>query len=148
MGLFDRLANLLGLRKKEVNVLVVGLNNSGKSTVINNFKREDDRCIDIVPTVGYNVEKFSCKLNNDEQTTFDVELTSLQLFYVITCTCWFIKAHIATKQNNYIRLQILFLQNIHEYKFEYMTYKTLCSFFYLPNNFTKRVNIHFIFQLL
>lgn len=64
MGLFDRLAALLGLRKKEVNVLVVGLNNSGKSTVINNFKREDDRCIDIVPTVGFNVEKFACKLNS------------------------------------------------------------------------------------
>ncbi|TGZ48530.1 ADP-ribosylation factor-like protein 6 [Temnothorax longispinosus] len=31
MGLFDRLANLLGLRKKEVNVLVVGLNNSVKN---------------------------------------------------------------------------------------------------------------------
>ncbi|XP_031781778.1 ADP-ribosylation factor-like protein 6 isoform X7 [Nasonia vitripennis] len=28
MGLFDHLANLVGLRKKEVNVLVVGLNNS------------------------------------------------------------------------------------------------------------------------
>lgn len=67
MGLFDRLANLLGLRKKEVNVLVVGLNNSGKSTVINNFKREDDRCIDIVPTVGFNVEKFACKLNSEER---------------------------------------------------------------------------------
>ncbi|XP_063989860.1 ADP-ribosylation factor-like protein 6 isoform X2 [Diachasmimorpha longicaudata] len=59
MRLFDRLANLLGLKKKEVNVLVVGLNNSGKSTVINHFKREDDRCIDIVPTVGFNVEKFA-----------------------------------------------------------------------------------------
>lgn len=67
MGLFDRLANLLGLRKKEVNVLVVGLNNSGKSTVINNFKREDDRCIDIVPTVGFNVEKFACKLNSEKR---------------------------------------------------------------------------------
>lgn len=61
MGLFDRLANLLGLRRKEVNVLVVGLNNSGKSTVINHFKREEDRCLDIVPTVGFNVEKFACK---------------------------------------------------------------------------------------
>lgn len=67
MRLFERLANLLGLRKKEVNVLVVGLNNSGKSTVINNFKREDDRCIDIVPTVGFNIEKFACKSNNVRQ---------------------------------------------------------------------------------
>lgn len=75
MGLFDRLANLLGLRKKEVNVLVVGLNNSGKSTVINNFKREDDRCIDIVPTVGFNVEKFACKLNNEKRSSAqDVKL--------------------------------------------------------------------------
>lgn len=64
MGLFDRLTNILGLKKKEVNVLVVGLNNSGKSTVINNLKREDDRCINILPTVGYNVEKFACKLND------------------------------------------------------------------------------------
>lgn len=67
MGLFDRLANILGLRKKEVNVLVVGLNNSGKSTVINNFKREDDRYIDIVPTVAFNVEKFACKLQRKKK---------------------------------------------------------------------------------
>ncbi|XP_033224861.1 ADP-ribosylation factor-like protein 6 isoform X1 [Belonocnema kinseyi] len=70
MGFFDRLANLLGLRKKEVNVLVVGLNNSGKSTVINHFKREEDRCIDIVPTVGFNVEKFAFK--NVSFTAFDM----------------------------------------------------------------------------
>ncbi|KAH0552447.1 ADP-ribosylation factor-like protein 6 [Cotesia glomerata] len=60
MKVFDRLVHALGLKKKEVNVLVVGLNNSGKSTVINHFKREDERCIDIVPTVGFNVEKFAC----------------------------------------------------------------------------------------
>lgn len=78
MGLFDRLANLLGLRKKEVNVLVVGLNNSGKSTVINNFKREDDRCIDIVPTVGFNVEKFACKSNSEVgQSVKDCEILLL-----------------------------------------------------------------------
>ncbi|XP_015601576.1 ADP-ribosylation factor-like protein 6 [Cephus cinctus] len=70
MGLFDRLTGLLGLKKKEVNVLVIGLNNSGKSTVINHFKREDDRCIDIVPTVGFNVEKFAFK--NVGFTAFDM----------------------------------------------------------------------------
>lgn len=61
MGLFDRLIHLIGIKKKEVNVLVVGLNNSGKSTVINHFKREEDRYVDIVPTVGFNIEKFACK---------------------------------------------------------------------------------------
>lgn len=82
MGLFDRLASLFGLRKKEVNVLVVGLNNSGKSTVINNFKREDDRCIDIVPTVGFNVEKFACKLIGRGATKCQKKKCEIQLLSV------------------------------------------------------------------
>lgn len=82
MGLFDRLANLLGLRKKEVNVLVVGLNNSGKSTVINNFKREDDRCIDIVPTIGFNVEKFACKLHRGKRHEY---VKSIVFDSILTC---------------------------------------------------------------
>jgi GTPase SAR1 family protein len=58
MGFFDKLANVLGLKKKECNVLIVGLDNSGKSTLLNNFKTEEQRQADIVPTVGFNVEKF------------------------------------------------------------------------------------------
>jgi len=58
MGLFDRLANILGLRKKECNVLVVGLDNSGKSTILNHFKPADEKYHNIVPTVGFSVEKF------------------------------------------------------------------------------------------
>ncbi|KAJ8963417.1 hypothetical protein NQ318_018897 [Aromia moschata] len=58
MGLFQKLAHFLGVKKREVNVLVVGLNNSGKSTVVNKFKNEDERIAEIVPTVGFSVEKF------------------------------------------------------------------------------------------
>lgn len=61
MGLFEKLALFLGIRKKEVNVLVIGLNNSGKSTVINRFKNEEDRLTEIVPTVGFSVERFQRK---------------------------------------------------------------------------------------
>lgn len=61
MGLFQKLALFLGIRKKEVNVLVIGLNNSGKSTVINRFKNEEDRVAEIVPTVGFSVERFQRK---------------------------------------------------------------------------------------
>nr|CAD7589709.1 unnamed protein product [Timema genevievae] len=63
MGLWDKLVSLLGFKKKEVNVLVIGLNNSGKSTVINHFKNEEERTVDIVPTVGFNVEKFKKELD-------------------------------------------------------------------------------------
>lgn len=61
MGLFQKLAHFLGVKKREVNVLVIGLNNSGKTTVVNRFKNEDDRISEIVPTVGFSVEKFQSK---------------------------------------------------------------------------------------
>ncbi|KAF2356813.1 Small GTP-binding protein domain [Trinorchestia longiramus] len=70
MGLFDKLAFSLGLKKREANVLVVGLDNAGKSTVLNHFKPEDQRTSDVVPTVGYNVEKFKTK--NVGLTAFDM----------------------------------------------------------------------------
>ena len=66
MGFFDKLANILGLKKKECNVLVVGLDNSGKSTILNHFKPADEKYHNIVPTVGFSVEKFKskfCKFN-------------------------------------------------------------------------------------
>ncbi len=61
MGLFDKLATVLGLRKRECNVLVVGLDNSGKSTVLNHFKPEEQKQAEVVPTVGFNVERFKSR---------------------------------------------------------------------------------------
>uniref|UniRef100_T1IP28 ADP-ribosylation factor-like protein 6 n=1 Tax=Strigamia maritima TaxID=126957 RepID=T1IP28_STRMM len=61
MGLFDKLTIWLGVRKREASVLVVGLDNSGKTTIINHFKPSDQKSIDIVPTVGFNIEKFRAK---------------------------------------------------------------------------------------
>nr|XP_005992054.1 PREDICTED: ADP-ribosylation factor-like protein 6 isoform X2 [Latimeria chalumnae] len=59
MGLFDKLASWLGLKRREVNVLCLGLDNSGKSTIINHLKPASARVQDIVPTIGFSVEKFS-----------------------------------------------------------------------------------------
>ncbi len=61
MGLWDRLAGVLGLRKRECNLLVVGLDNSGKSTVLNHFKPEENQQAEVVPTVGFNVERFKSR---------------------------------------------------------------------------------------
>ena len=38
MGFFDRLGRLLGLKKKELNILCIGLDNSGKTSIINKLK--------------------------------------------------------------------------------------------------------------
>ena len=43
MGMFDKLAGWLGLKKKEVNVLCLGLDNSGKTTIINKLKPSNVR---------------------------------------------------------------------------------------------------------
>ncbi|XP_067352324.1 ADP-ribosylation factor-like protein 6 isoform X1 [Channa argus] len=69
MGLFDKLAGWLGL-KKEVNVLCLGLDNSGKTTIINQLKPSNAQVQDIVPTIGFSIEKF--KSSSLSFTVFDM----------------------------------------------------------------------------
>lgn len=61
MGFFDRLLAALG-RKTKVSVLVVGLDNSGKTTIIQRLKmarsQNPQASISTTPTVGFNVEEF------------------------------------------------------------------------------------------
>ena len=61
MGLLDSLIEWLGLRRREVNVLVVGLDNSGKSSLLNYLRPRESQSNDIAPTIGFNVEHFTCK---------------------------------------------------------------------------------------
>lgn len=70
MGIFDKLANFLRLKKKEINILCIGLDNSGKTTIINRLKPEKAQAHDIVPTVGFTVEKFMSQSLNF--TVFDM----------------------------------------------------------------------------
>ena len=61
MGFFDKLVSLFGIKKKECRVVVVGLDNSGKTTVLNHFKPMEAKDTLIVPTIGFAVEQFKCK---------------------------------------------------------------------------------------
>ncbi|XP_022068783.2 ADP-ribosylation factor-like protein 6 isoform X3 [Acanthochromis polyacanthus] len=70
MGLLDKLSGWLGLRKKEVNVLCLGLDNSGKTTIINQLKPANAQAQEIVPTIGFNIEKF--KSSSLSFTVFDM----------------------------------------------------------------------------
>ena len=64
MGLFDKLASMIKGKKEQVNILVIGLNNSGKSTIVNHFKEPEERQSIVVPTVGFNVERFQSQFND------------------------------------------------------------------------------------
>jgi ADP-ribosylation factor-like protein 6 len=62
MGFFDRLLRAFGVSKEKVNVLVVGLDNSGKTTIIEKLKRVGKpgaMAVETAPTVGFNVDQFS-----------------------------------------------------------------------------------------
>lgn len=48
-------------KPKQISILIIGLNNSGKSTIVNFFKNKDDRKSISVPTIGFNIEHFESK---------------------------------------------------------------------------------------
>jgi len=48
-----------GFSKKKARILVIGLDNSGKSTIINHLKSKKTSSTEITPTVGFQVEEFS-----------------------------------------------------------------------------------------
>jgi len=70
MGLLDKLSDLIN-SKKNANLLMVGLDNSGKTSIVNWLKTSDGKnTSSSAPTVGFNVEKFTAKSLNF--TTFDM----------------------------------------------------------------------------
>lgn len=52
------ISQAFGLLKKEAKVLVVGLDNSGKTTLLNNLKLRRAALHEVAPTVGFQVESF------------------------------------------------------------------------------------------
>mmetsp|Transcript_27546 Transcript_27546/g.38026 ORF Transcript_27546/g.38026 Transcript_27546/m.38026 type:complete len:188 (-) Transcript_27546:105-668(-) len=55
----------IGLKKMKGTVIVVGLQNSGKSTIVNCLKNPEDKLQEVAPTVGFSVEQVyleKCKL--------------------------------------------------------------------------------------
>ncbi|XP_073848226.1 ADP ribosylation factor-like 6 [Musca autumnalis] len=59
MGMFNNFLSLIKVNKEKMTVLVVGLNNSGKSSIIQQFKRRNDANSYIsIPTVGFTHEEF------------------------------------------------------------------------------------------
>ena len=58
MGLFKMIAEALGWSKRQCKIIVVGLDNSGKSTLINHLKPKKAASYEVAPTVGFSEERF------------------------------------------------------------------------------------------
>jgi ADP-ribosylation factor-like protein 6 len=48
-----------GSKVQKAQIIIVGLDNSGKSTMINKLKPDKYQQVDIAATVGFKVEKFT-----------------------------------------------------------------------------------------
>lgn len=59
MGFISTLLISLGFTKKKCNILLVGLDNSGKTTIVNQMKAERTLNSETAPTVGFNLEQFT-----------------------------------------------------------------------------------------
>lgn len=67
--LIGKFLTILGFKRREANILVVGLDNSGKSTILNYLKRKEDQVEEVVPTVGFTVERLSGLAKNKSGLT-------------------------------------------------------------------------------
>eukprot|EP00736_Rhodelphis_marinus_P009989 Rmarinus@m.27327 len=59
MGFLKNLFIKLGWSKEPCHIVVLGLDNAGKSTIIQRLKAKKTAVQDVVPTVGFQVEKFT-----------------------------------------------------------------------------------------
>uniref|UniRef100_A0A0R3RHE0 ADP-ribosylation factor-like protein 6 n=1 Tax=Elaeophora elaphi TaxID=1147741 RepID=A0A0R3RHE0_9BILA len=59
MGLLSQLSIALGVSRKQVSILMIGLDNSGKSTIVNQMKAQEDQVVQVLPSIGYTTEKFT-----------------------------------------------------------------------------------------
>lgn len=60
----------MGNSAKKSNIIIVGLDNSGKTTLINTLKPKSKQELDLAATVGFKVENFSRQ--NINFTVFDM----------------------------------------------------------------------------
>ncbi|KAI9144304.1 ADP-ribosylation factor-like protein 6-like protein [Paraphysoderma sedebokerense] len=73
MKFISKFLSSLGILRKQVNVLLIGLDNSGKSTIANWFKLQKTPDASAVPpTVGFKVERFNHASHNLSFTVFDM----------------------------------------------------------------------------
>ena len=61
MGFWNSFLTWLKIKKKEANILIVGLDNSGKSTIVQYFQSPGAKRTETVPTIGFRVDKIKSK---------------------------------------------------------------------------------------
>ena len=69
---------------KEVRILILGLDNAGKTTILYRLQNESDEAVQTIPTIGFNVETLQYKnikvrKSNTEERKRGASFTSLSM---------------------------------------------------------------------
>jgi len=59
---------------KEVRILILGLDNAGKTTILYRLQNESDEAVQTIPTIGFNVETLQYK---NIKVRYDVKMISI-----------------------------------------------------------------------
>ena len=73
--MFSRLFESL-FGSKEVRILILGLDNAGKTTILYRLQNESDEAVQTIPTIGFNVETLQYK---------NIKVNSFFIFSVCFC---------------------------------------------------------------
>ena len=58
---------------KEVRILILGLDNAGKTTILYRLQNESDEAVQTIPTIGFNVETLQYKNIKVRENTYHYE---------------------------------------------------------------------------
>ena len=64
---------------KEVRILILGLDNAGKTTILYRLQNESDEAVQTIPTIGFNVETLQYK----NIKVSDISSLALTLFVLV-----------------------------------------------------------------
>lgn len=62
---------------KEVRILILGLDNAGKTTILYRLQNESDEAVQTIPTIGFNVETLQYKNIKVSQLVFPIPMASI-----------------------------------------------------------------------
>jgi ribosome biogenesis GTPase A len=63
---------------KEVRILILGLDNAGKTTILYRLQNESDEAVQTIPTIGFNVETLQYK---------NIKVSDFQSRAYVVCSC-------------------------------------------------------------
>ena len=100
--LFSKLFESL-FGSKEVRILILGLDNAGKTTILYRLQNESDEAVQTIPTIGFNVETLQYK-NIKVRFSFFFKwlggcrwwMADFLFFFTLAVIIWYYRIHFLT----------------------------------------------------